>query len=258
MLSRIQNERPWVPTTMSSLWMTRSRMEVGGRFMLQRLPMVAVVPRDVDAALGSGEEQAFARGIFADGVDGFVVGQAGDDLLPGLAAVVGAVDIRMQVVEAEAVDGSVGGCLIEMRGVQLGDFAPRSELGRRDVLPVLAAIARDLDQAIVGSGPDQVGVFGRWRDGIDHAAMLAFGGIVGDERAEGRGNSGIFTSQVGADDLPTVAAVAVAKSTFDPRYRMCGSTGEKISGAVRLKRYLPCAERRAKRRGSVRCCGRRR
>jgi len=43
-----------------------------------------------------------------DGVDGLVVGKAGDDLLPGLAAVVGAVDIRMQVVEAEAVDGGVG------------------------------------------------------------------------------------------------------------------------------------------------------
>jgi len=39
----------------------------------------------------------------------------------------------------------------------------------------------DLDQAIVGSGPDEVDVFGRWCDGVDDAAMLAFGGIVGDE-----------------------------------------------------------------------------
>ncbi len=70
--------------------------------------MVSVVEGDVDSALGSGEEEAFPLGIFADGVDGLVVGKAGDDLLPGLAAVVGAVDIRMQVVEAEAVDGGVG------------------------------------------------------------------------------------------------------------------------------------------------------
>ncbi len=182
----------------------------GRKVHLQRLPMVAVVPGDVDAAFGSGEKQALALGIFADRVDGFV-GQSGYDLLPTLAAIVCAIDIRMEVVEAEAVHGSIDGCGVEVRGVELGELAPRSEFRRRNVLPVLAAIASYLDHAIVGSGPDQVGIFRRRSQRIDHAAMLALGGIGLDKWTESCGNARIFASEVRADDLPTVAAVARGK-----------------------------------------------
>ena len=43
---------------------------------LQRLPMVAVVERNPNGIFGSGEQQSFADGIFADGVDGAEVGKA--------------------------------------------------------------------------------------------------------------------------------------------------------------------------------------
>ena len=95
----------------------------------------------------------FADRIFAHGVDHFVIGNAVGDLLPCLAAVVGAIDVRAQIVQAEAVDGGIDRLVIEMRGVELRYFAPRRKIGRRDVVPRLAAIASDVDQAVVGAGP---------------------------------------------------------------------------------------------------------
>ncbi len=79
---------------------------------------------------------------------------------------------------------------------------------RRHVLPVLAAVVRDVNQAIVGAGPDQVGVFRGRSNRIDHAAMFAIRGIGLDKRPESRGNAGIFAREVGTDDLPTIAAIA--------------------------------------------------
>ena len=76
--------------------------------------MVAVVPGNIHGAFGAGEEQALAFGIFADGVDGLVLGQAADNLLPRFPAVVRAIDIRMQVVEPKAVDRGIGSWGIEV------------------------------------------------------------------------------------------------------------------------------------------------
>ena len=99
----------------------------GGHVLAERLPVVAVVEGEVDCALGAGVEQAFAHRVFADGVDVLVVGNAVDDFVPGLAAVVGAEDVRAEVVEAKGVDGGVGGRVIEVGGLDEGDFAPFGE-----------------------------------------------------------------------------------------------------------------------------------
>ena len=66
------------------------------QIQLQGLPVVAVVERDPDRIFRAGKQQAFAHGIFAHRVHRAEVGQAGGDQLPGLAAVVRAVDIRMR------------------------------------------------------------------------------------------------------------------------------------------------------------------
>ena len=73
-----------------------------GQVELQRRPVIAVVERDPHTRLGAGKEQPFANGIFAHRVDGRVVRQAGGDQLPSLTAIVRAVDVRLQVVDAEA------------------------------------------------------------------------------------------------------------------------------------------------------------
>ena len=79
----------------------------------QRLPVVAIVERDVDLRFRSGEEQPLALRILAHDADRRAAGNAVDDLLPRLAAVVRPVDVRVHVVEAERVDRGVGGQRIE-------------------------------------------------------------------------------------------------------------------------------------------------
>ncbi len=72
---------------------------------------------------------------------------------------------------------------------------------------VLAAVARDVDQAVVGAGPDGVHVFGRGRDGengrVDFGAVL----ILGDGAAGIAQRFRIGAGQIGADHLPGLALI---------------------------------------------------
>ncbi len=76
---------------------------------LQRLPLAAVVERDVDALLGSGEEQSRALGIDADGMNIVIRGNAVHQLGPGLAEVGGLEDVGGEVVHLVPFDGHVSG-----------------------------------------------------------------------------------------------------------------------------------------------------
>ena len=85
---------------------------VSGRFSWKRLPVRAVVEGDVHAELGAGVEQAGAVGIFAHHARRLVGGDAVlavGEQRPRLAVVVGAVDVRREIAEQEAIDGGVGG-----------------------------------------------------------------------------------------------------------------------------------------------------
>ena len=169
--------------------------------------MIAVVPRHVHGAFGSGKKKSLAFRIFANRVDGLIVRQSASDLLPRLAAIVRAIDIRTQVVETESIHRCICSRSVEMRSVNLRELAPWSQFGRRHVLPVLSAIACHLNHAIVGSSPNQFGIFRRRSNRIDHTAMLALRRIVLNKRPKCCGNAGIFAREIGADDLPTAAAV---------------------------------------------------
>ena len=126
MSSRIQKPRPCVPDDQIVVVDHQVADRRGRHVQPQRLPIVAIVERNINGPLRSGEEQALAHRIFAHRVDR-PIRQAADDLLPGFAAVVRAVDVRLQIVEAEAVDGGVDGLVVEVRRVKLRDFAPRRE-----------------------------------------------------------------------------------------------------------------------------------
>src|SRR5439155_10554154 len=65
-----------------------------------------------------------------------------------------------------------------------------------------------MNQAIVGTRPDQVHVLGRGRERIDHATMLALGGIKLDEYTQIRRHARILARRIGTDDLPTIAAIS--------------------------------------------------
>src|SRR5581483_5464016 len=109
---------------------------------------------DGDAALGAGVEQSLANRIFANDVHRDL--QAVCDELPAPAAVVRAVDVRFEIVEAMAIDGGVRRLRIEVRGLDDADLRPWRERGRRDVRPVRSLVARAPDQSIIGSGPEVV------------------------------------------------------------------------------------------------------
>ncbi len=178
----------------------------GGHVEAQGLPIVAIVEADEDGELGGGEEEAFAQRVFADCIDGSI-GQAANGFLPGGAAIVGAIDVGLEIVEAEAIDGGVDGVVIEVRGVELGHLAPGSDGGRGDVFPGLAAVAREVDEAIVGARPEDVDVEARGGEGVDDAAArgLLFGS-VGVGRDAGGSFVG-FAAEIGADGFPVAAAI---------------------------------------------------
>ena len=129
----------------------------------ERLPVFAVIQREIHAALGGCEEETLAHGIFAHAVHGFVLRNPSDNHLPGFSPIVSAVGQWVQVVDAETIDGSVDGVGIEVGGVELCDLAPGGEFGRCDVLPRFADIARHMNKPVVSSSPDQVGIFRRRR-----------------------------------------------------------------------------------------------
>src|SRR6266581_786509 len=74
-----------------------------GQIQSQRLPVVAVIERKINRALGAREEQAFAFGIFAHRIDWLVIRNSVYDLLPRFATVVRTINIWVQVVEPEEI-----------------------------------------------------------------------------------------------------------------------------------------------------------
>src|ERR1700740_1057098 len=116
-----------------------------------------------------------------------------------------AIDVRMNIVEAEPATRNIRRLFVEMRCRDLRDLAPRSGFFGRDVGPILPAVACDPKLAIVGAGPQSVhGLKGR-RERIDDAAL--FFGALGNERADAGGYSRILPRQVRADGLPRIAAI---------------------------------------------------
>src|SRR6185312_1204688 len=129
-----------------------------GKILAQRLPVIAVVERDIDGGFGSCVEQSLANGVLAYDVDGCIIGKSGVDLLPRLSAVVSAVDVRMQIVEPEAIHCGVNCLIVEVRRIELSDLAPWRDAGRCHVAPRFSAVACYVNQAVVGADPDDVRV----------------------------------------------------------------------------------------------------
>ena len=69
--------------------------------------MIPVIEGNVNRALGAGKEQSFTFRVFANGIDWLVFSNTADDFLPGFAGVVSAVNVRMKVVEAKAIDRGI-------------------------------------------------------------------------------------------------------------------------------------------------------
>ncbi len=92
-----------------------------------------------------------------------IVGQARDDFCPGFAEVGGLENVGLEIVELVRVHGGVGGSRFERGSFEEADHGPLGNFFGRDVGPVFAAIARQLNQAIIRAGPEQAFLLGRFR-----------------------------------------------------------------------------------------------
>ena len=145
----------------------------------QRLPVAALVERNIHSALGPGKQQSFAHGVFAHGVHRFAIGNSVGNLRPGLARIVSAEDVRPQVIQPQCIDGRVGGWGVEMAGLDDGDLFEGAQLRRRNVHPILSAVGCQVDHAVVGPCPDAVDFQRRGRHRVNHSALRRLRGRLG-------------------------------------------------------------------------------
>jgi len=150
-------------------------------------------------------------GIFTNAVQKAAIGNAAVGALPGFAKIASAVEVGVTILEAMTIDGGVRGGSVDVGGFDVGDFAPGSEFGRRDVGPGFTVVASELDEAIVGANPNLLGVDEGWSDGVDDAAAFGFRSIGGGGRIEIGWRARIFASEIGADGLPRLAVIGGAK-----------------------------------------------
>ena len=103
-------------------------------------------------------------------------------LLPCLAEVVRAIDVRLEVVRLMALDRSVGSSSIEAPGLDDADHRELTHAWGRDRLPGCAVIFGQPNQAIRGADPDHALRHRRRREGIDRAPVglrHGLGGLFG-------------------------------------------------------------------------------
>src|SRR5437763_4476224 len=83
----------------------------------QRLPVLAVIERNVNGALGAGEQQTLSFRVLAHDVGIFVRRNTIRDLSPVRATIARAIDMWTKIVKPQSIDRCVSGVLIEMTGV---------------------------------------------------------------------------------------------------------------------------------------------
>src|SRR6516162_11644010 len=129
---------------------------------LQRLPVGAIIKGCVDSRFRASEEKSSVAGVFADRMNVGTIGNAGGDLRPSLAEVCGLENVGFEVVELVGVDGRIGGAGIPGRSFDEADEGPLGNRFRSSVAPSFAVVAGELDLAVIGAGPDDAFLLGRF------------------------------------------------------------------------------------------------
>ncbi len=174
---------------------------------LQRLPVVTVIKGNEYRALRTCKEQPLAFGIFAHRVARSTGRNAVRYFAPRLAEVASPIDVRAQIVQAKAVNGSICRTGLEMRNLDDRDLAPGLELRWRDVLPGLSGVLRDVNQTVVRARPNCIRVLERRRDRVNHAPVLALLRIVGRKSPEVWRRIVGSPRKIGTDHLPAISGI---------------------------------------------------
>ena len=189
----------------------------------QSLPPSAVVEGDVDGALRSRVEQPGARRVLAGRANEIVGGETADDTRPRLAVVVRPPYVGTAVVVHEIpYPGHV--CLPRRGGRRL-DRVDAHEIGSvrgGDVVPVEASVPGDVDEPVVGAGPDHIGVVVRGRDREDGGVRLNPRLVLGDRAARRTDRHGVGPGEVGAELLPALPFSSGLPDLLRPRVEHLG------------------------------------
>src|SRR5262249_48989426 len=176
--------------------------------------------------------------VFADDPREGVLRDPLVDPRPGLAVVLRLVEVGPEVVELVHRRGDVAGALVARRGVERVDADPFGDPFGRHVGPVLPAVARDLDVAVVGPDPDHVLLRRRLHDGEDRVVDLHTGVIVGDRPSGLALLRLVVARQVRGDLLPRLALVAAPQEDLGAVVEGAGIVRGKQDRRVPLEAVL--------------------
>ena len=133
----------------------------------EAFPVSAVIEGDVQPGLGAGVEKTRSGRISPDDAGEVIVEDAVVDALPGLTIVGGFVEVRLVIVLFIACSGHVDGSRISGGRFDAADQGPLRQGFGGDILPALAAIFRKVNQAIIGTGPENPRLVRRFDEGKD-------------------------------------------------------------------------------------------
>ncbi len=136
-----------------------------------------------------------------------ILGQLGCQIFPGLAAILGLEEIGPGIIIAMGIDDNISRCRVERRRFDAGNRGPFGQAGNRHFGPGFSTIRRDVHQAVIAAGPEQVFLLGRLGQGEDSAVNLNARIVASDRAARPFFLCLVVPRQVAADRLPRLPAV---------------------------------------------------
>ena len=146
-----------------------------GKVSFPSRPVLARVDGHEEPRLGADVEHARVVWIFTEDVGRSPFGKIVSQARPRCTEARRAKDIGTVVVEIVEVEGDVGGSGVGSRGLDLGDdslpVASIRQVGV-DAGPAVPAVAAHVNRAVVGPGPQDVGVERRLGEGVQGAVAV--------------------------------------------------------------------------------------
>ena len=171
------------------------------QIQLQRLPMRTIIGRNVNAKLSPGVEQAFALRILAHAMDVGAVRNSGRNRIPRFSEVSRSEDVGLKIIEPMTIDCDVGSIGVMRRRINNADGAPFRHL-RGHFRPMLAIVRGNLNQAVVGTGPDCSLLLRRLGQRENGVKVFHAGDVVGQWAAARLLLRFIVSSEIRTDLVP--------------------------------------------------------
>ena len=205
---------------------------------LKRLPVGTIVKTDVHARFRSCVQQAIALRIGPQYAGKVELVNAFGDQLPGGTVVRGMVQVRRVIAQLVAGPRYVSAALAEGVNLHAIEHHPLGHPFGRDVRPILTAITRDVEQSVVGAGPDYTLLQGRFCGG-KYSTVVFYAGVILRNWSTGRAQfRGIVTGEVRTNDFPALAAIFRHVQVVGGGVQALGVMGREEDREVPLKAVL--------------------